>query len=148
MDAANGSADESVMIALLPRTSDWCQIDLPHLTLVYGGLVKDLKLTAFNELAKDAAMLSMLTPGISLRVTGKKQFGDSGDVDVFTLQPSAELLAMRRAVESWNKSEFPFNPHVTIGPVGTYIEQMPNYIGFDRIMVGWGTERMDFWLRQ
>lgn len=148
MDAANGSADESVIIALLPRTSDWCHIDLPHLTLVYGGLMKDQKSSAFNEIAKDAAMLSMLSSSISLRVTGKKNFGDSGEVDVFTLQASTELLAMRRAVESWDKSEFSFNPHVTIGPVGTYVEVMPTYINFDRIMVGWGSERMDFWLRQ
>lgn len=148
MDAANGSADESVMIALLPSTSDWCQIDLPHLTLVYGGLVKDLKPSVFNEIAKDAAMLSMLTRSITLRVTGKKHFGDSGEVDVFTLESSTELLAMRRAVESWNKSDYPFNPHVTIGPVGSYIEQIPRYINFDRIMIGWGAERMDFWLRQ
>src|SRR5665811_176135 len=147
MDAANGSVDESVMIALLPRSSEWCHIDLPHLTLVYGGLMKDLGPSAFNELAKDAAMLAMISSPVVLRVTGRKRFGPSMDTDVFTLQPTPELLALRRAVESWNASDFAFNPHVTIGLPGTFVPDIPTYISFDRIMVGWGTERLDFWLK-
>lgn len=148
MDAANGSADDSVMIALLPNTSDWCQTNLPHLTLVYGGLLESLTPSAFNEIAKDAAMLAMISSPVVLRVTGRRRFGDDGEVDVFTLQSTPELLALRRAVESWNKSDYPFNPHVTIGPSGSFVERIPTYISFDRIMVGWGSERLDFWLRR
>ncbi len=61
---------DSVMIALLPTTSDWCHIELPHLTLVYVGEMDDLKPTVFNELAKDAAMLAMMARPITLNVIG------------------------------------------------------------------------------
>lgn len=148
MDASNGSIEESVMIALLPMTSDWCQIELPHMTLVYAGLKKDLKPAAFNELAKDAAMLAMLASPLLLRVTNKERFGDLGEVDVFRLQASSELFAIRRALESWNASDYPFNPHVTIGPTGTFVETPPRYITFDRIMVAWGVESLIFWLKR
>lgn len=136
---------DSVMIALLPITSDWCRIELPHLTLVYAGLKSDLQPTIFNELAKDAAMLAMLSRTITLRVTGVELFGrgDEPKVDVLRLQPSPELLAMRRTVEKWNASEFPFNPHCTIGPPGTFID-WPRYLAFNRIMVGWGKESLVF----
>lgn len=133
----------SVMIALLPITSDWCHIELPHMTLVNVGEVEDLKLSVFNELAKDASMLAALSNPITLKVTGRDTFGDDDKVDVLRLQPSPELLAMRRAVEQWNASEYSFKPHVTIGPTGTYVE-MPMYVAFNRIMVGWGKESLIF----
>ncbi len=104
---ANDYSD-SVMIALLPATDEWCKIDLPHLTLVYAGKKDALKPTAFNELAKDAASLAMLSGPLFLKVLGKEVFGDSDDkVDVFRLKPTPELLAMRRVVERWNASEHP-----------------------------------------
>lgn len=148
MDTSNGSVEDSVMIALLPNTAEWCHADLPHLTLVYAGLKKDLKPVTFNELAKDAAMLSMLTSPVSLNVMGKEIFGDSEKVDVLRFQGTSELFAMRRAVESWNKSNFPFNPHSTIGPVGTFVEFIPTQVRFDRIMVAWGEEQLTFWLKR
>lgn len=144
MDGFDGSA----MIALLPTTSDWCKLECPHLTLVYAGETKDLQVTDFNELGKDASMLAMLSSPITLKVMGMEVFGDSvdGKVDVLRLQPSPELWSMRRAVEKWNVSEHPFRPHVTIGPTGTTSWSMdyPRYIGFNRIMVGWGDEQMTF----
>lgn len=148
MDISNASADESVMIALLPTTTEWCKIDLPHMTLVYAGLMKDLKPTKFNEIAKDAAMLAMLVNPITLPIVSREVFGDEDKVDVFRLQESSELLAMRRAVESWNVSAHSFKPHVTIGPVGTFTEYPPSHLSFDRIMVGWGSERLTFWLKR
>lgn len=138
---------EAVMIALLPTSTDWSLIELPHLTLVYAGLKKDLPASAFNEMAKDAAMLAMLTSPIGLRVRNRERFGHQEELDAFRLEPSTQLWAMRRAVESWNASEFPFNPHVTIGPIGSIVEEVPRYIRFDRIMVGWGKESLTFWLR-
>ncbi len=137
---------DSVMIALLPTTSDWCHIELPHLTLVYVGEKEDLKPTVFNELAKDASMLAMMAKSITLKVVGTDVFGEEDKVDVLRLQPSPELLAMRRAVERWNASEYPFKPHATIGPAGTFIET-PTYLAFNRIMVGWGKENLTFWLK-
>jgi 2'-5' RNA ligase len=150
MDTSDNSNEASVMLALLPTSDEWCQIELPHLTLVYAGLKKDLPPSAFNELAKDAAMLAALTPYVGLRVVAREKFGNWGDgeVDVFRLKPSTELWAMRRAVESWNKSEWPFNPHVTIGPVGSVVDFPPSHIGFDRIMVAWGDESLTFWLKR
>lgn len=140
--------EDGAMIALLPTTSDWCKIDLPHLTLVYAGAVNDLKPSVFNELAKDAAMISMLSSAIGLKVMAKETFGSMGEVDAFRLEPSTSLWAMRRSVERWNASEYSFNPHVTIGPAGSIINVFPSYLVFDRIMVGWGDEKLVFWLKQ
>jgi 2'-5' RNA ligase len=134
----------SVMIALLPITTDWCSIDLPHLTLVYAGETKDLKPTMFNEMAKDASMLAVLSRPITLKVMGVEVFGDEEKVDVLRLQPSPELWSMRRVVEHWNASEFPFNPHATIGPAGMSSIDYPRYLAFNRILVGWGEEQLVF----
>lgn len=144
---------DSVMIALLPITSDWCHIDLPHLTLVYAGKAEDLQPGDFNKLAKDACSLSMMTRPITLRVLSREQFGnwstDPEDaVDVYRLQPTSELLAMRHFVDSWNASEHPFNPHVTIGRPNAVVEVPPTYVAFDRICVGWGSEYLTFWLKR
>ncbi len=139
--------NDSVMVALLPTTSEWCRIDLPHLTLVYAGQRQNLKPTSFNELAKDAASISMLTMPIFLKVMGVEIFGDEDKVDVLRLQPSPELLSMRRVLESWNASEYSFNPHVTIGPTGSFFENPPGHISFNRVMVQWGKESLTFWLK-
>lgn len=142
--------DDSVMIALLPTYSDWCKIKIPHMTLVYVGETKDLRPGSFNELAKDASSIAMLSGPITLRVTGVEVFGggDEEKVDVLTLQASSELLAMRRTVESWNASEHPFNPHCTIGPAGSFLEFPPHVVSFDRISVHWGKEVITFWFRK
>lgn len=148
-DYENG-AKKGVMIALLPITTDWSKLDVPHMTLVYAGEVDDLPETAYVELAKDAAMLAMLSRPVQLKVKEKAIFGsdDEEKVDVFRLQPTSELLAMRRSVERWNASEFPFNPHVTIGPAGTFLEFSPTYLAFDRVCLGWGDEYLTFWLKR
>lgn len=149
MDAADESVSNSIMIALLPTTAEWCRFALPHMTLVYGGDKSKRKPQEFNDIAKDASMLSMLSRQISVRVIGKEVFGPPEEqVDVFRLEATSEVLALRRTVERWNASEFPFNPHVTIGPVGSFIEEVPRYIIFNRIMVGWGDESLIFWLKQ
>lgn len=138
----------SVMVALLPVRTDWSKLELPHLTLVYAGEVKDLKPTAFNELAKDASLIASLSHSIMLKVLGVEVFGDEDKVDVLRFQPTPELWAMRRVVEDWNASEFPFRPHATIGPVGSNVGmETPSYMAFNRIMVGWGDENITFNLK-
>lgn len=146
---------QSAMIALLPMTTDWCRIKLPHLTLVYAGEISDLSPGDFNTMAKDAASLAMLTRPLTLEVLNKEVFGNwSTDpdnmVDVFRLRATSELLAMRNFVEKWNRSEFTeFNPHVTIGPAGAQIVEQPRMLAFDRIMVAWGEDRdLTFWLKR
>lgn len=138
----------SAMIALLPITTDWCKIDLPHLTLVYAGETKDLNNTDFNALAKDAASLAIISRPITLEVLGTEIFGDEEKVDVFKLRPTSELLAMRHSVERWNASKFPFRPHVTIGPAGSFSGNIPSLIAFDRIIVAWNDDVLTFLIRQ
>lgn len=137
---------DSVMIALLPTASEWCQIELPHMTLVYAGLVKDLKPTDFNALAKDAASIALLTGPFCLPVISKEVFGDEEKVDVFRLRPTMELWALRRHVERWNASQHEFNPHVTIGPQNSFVEFPPRHVCFDRVVLGWGDEIIPFHL--
>lgn len=139
----------SVMIALLPVTTDWCRIELPHMTLVYCGEMKDLSASDYSKLTKDTASLAMMTRPLTLQVKEVDVFGDQDKVDVLRLRPSSELEAMRHMVEGWNKSEFPFSPHVTMGPVGTrmLVPSLPEFLTFDRIMVGWGEEKLTFMLK-
>lgn len=137
--------DDSVMIALLPRETEWCHIELPHMTLVYCGK-KDFynKVPlAYNDMCKDACNIAMLGKPITLPVISREKFGNWGDgeVDVYRLRYTPELEAMRDIVEQWNQSEHPFSPHVTIGPVGTYVEMPPRYLYFDRIGVFWGRDQ-------
>lgn len=149
MDVADGEVSDSVMIAFLPTTSDWCKIDLPHMTLVYCGSKSDLKPSDFNELAKDAAALALLVDPFWLVVNGVEAFGPPGDqVNALKFQPTTDLWAMRRQVEKWNKSEFPFNPHATIGPVTPFVDNTPRSVGFDRLFLGWGDENLTFLLRR
>lgn len=138
----------SVMIALLPTESDWCHISLPHLTLVSVGEIRDLQQTAHNELAKSALSLAMTCPVLTLEVIGPDTFGDEEKVSVLKLKPTPALVAMRQAVESWNASEHPFNPHVTIGPEGSIGDTMPTRITFDRIMVAWGYDSLTYRLQE
>lgn len=139
---------DGVMIALLPIVSDWCALSLPHLTLVYAGKTGDLKPTDFNEMAKDASMLACLSDPITCRVLSRETFGNDPDgdppVDVFRLQPTQQLMAMRRFVDDWNASDWDFTPHVTIGPQGTVVEYPPRYVAFDRVAVCWGTDQIIF----
>jgi 2'-5' RNA ligase len=141
--------EDSVMIALLPIETSWCKIDLPHLTLVYAGKKPDLDNGSYNELAKDAASIAMMARPIALEVTGREMFGNwsedpSEAVDVYRLRKTPEIEAMRQVVERWNRSEFPFNPHVTIGPPGVQVEFEPRVIAFNRIGVYWGMDSLVF----
>jgi len=146
MDAADGSVNDSVMIALLPVSTDWSKVDLPHLTLVYAGKKNDLKPTDFSNLAKDASSLALLSSPQYLTVAATEQFGPPGEqVTAFRFQPTVELWAMRRFIDKWNKSEFPFNPHTTIGPAMTGpLDFVPRVICFDRVYLGWGEDNLTF----
>jgi hypothetical protein len=147
-DPADVSESTGVMIALLPIVSDWCKIELPHMTLVYCGTTDKLKPTDFNELAKDASMLASMNPPLTLSVQGVKKFGDANDaVLALDIQPSPQLWAMRRAVEEWNASQYGFDPHCTIGPIGTPVPYTPRAVAFDRVFVGWGDDNLTFNLK-
>lgn len=139
------------MVALLPINSDWCKMDLPHLTIVYCGKMSDMQPTGFNALAKDVMSIAMMTNPVTLRVKGVEVFGteDTERVDVLRMQLSPELYAMRHFLQDWDTGEFPdFKPHCTIGPMGTFVQDVPSYVAFDRIMVAWGEDQLTFWLRR
>lgn len=152
---------EHAMIAFLPTNGDWCKQDLPHMTLVYAGKVDELSPGDFNAMGKDAISAGRLTGSFVLPVTGVEEFGDETEkVDVLTLHPNSQLLAARRLVEHWNRSQFKdFKPHATIGPAGSASEQvtdffkqvginrtvtLPSQLFFNRVGVFWGSRSLVF----
>lgn len=143
---ADPNPEKSVMIALLPTTTDWSKIRLPHLTLVYAGILDDLKISDKNDLIKEAQSISLKYKTLTLKVTGVQVFGASNDekVDVLRLRSVPSLASMRKQVESWNASDFPFNPHATIGPEGSAPSMLPSFLIFDRVSVNWGDEEKVF----
>jgi hypothetical protein len=122
------------------------------MTMIYAGETTDLKVNRFNELAKDVASISMLTNPIMAKVIGPDVMGDDEPVDVFRISSTPEILAVRRMLEDWHTGEFTdFEPHVTIGPQGSWSNQdfsYPMYLCFDRIMLLWGKDRLTFWLKK
>ncbi len=146
MDVSDAPASQGIMIAFLPTSAEWCKVELPHMTLVYAGTIDKKSPSDFNTLAKDAAMLAMLSKPFALKVLKLDVFGDEEKVDVLRFVPKPELSAARRSIERWNASQHSFNPHVTIGPANTYVDirDYPSIVGFDRIMLGWGDESLTF----
>lgn len=151
MDPADVFSSGGVMLAFLPVNADWCKVDLPHMTLVYAGTTDKFTPTDFNNLAKDAASLALLASPFSLVVKGVQKMGPDNDVQVLAFQATPDLWAMRKFVEKWNKSEFPFNPHATIGPVSNitgYVDNVPRQVYFDRLYLGFGDDGITFNLRR
>lgn len=135
---------DDIMIALLPKEAPWCKIDLPHMTLVYGGEVATAPMGFDSKIADVSKKLAESFYPQLVRVLWPTVLGDSPDslVDVFELEISPDLRAMRKMVESFNRSEYTtFVPHVTIGPKDTYHkgDPMPETILFDRLFVSYGT---------
>lgn len=135
-----------VMVAFLPLYADWCKQDLPHVTLVYAGDIVDLPVTAFNDLAKDALMVTRTMKPFSLDVIGVEVFGDEEKVDVLKLHPTPQLLLARKIVERWNASEHDFTPHATIGPEGSADGSVPipSQLYFEQLLVAWGNRQLKF----
>ena len=137
------------MVALLPQTSEWSKIDPPHTTLIYLGKIKELDPAVKEELVKLVSSLAILTNPFPAKIIMQELFGQEEKVEVFRLVNVPELSSLRNVLETWDDSEFPvFQPHATIGPEGTKVENPPLFLLFDRIMLGWGEERLVFWLRR
>jgi 2'-5' RNA ligase len=133
---------EHVMVALFPTTGYWTELELPHMTLVYAGEISDLNFTDQTELAKLALDFSLRYPPQILTVADLEVFGEPPkEVDVFTVIPSEDVLDMRDELELWDVSEHSFNPHVTIGPRGTFQGLRPQTLTFTSIAVCWGDNR-------
>ncbi len=143
------SVEDNVMVSVLPDNDDWCKIDPPHTTLVYVGKVKDLDPLVRDLLIKAVSSIAILTNPFRVKVIGRETFGDSEPVDVFTLAGSSDRMALRALLDSWDDGEFPiYRPHATIGPVGSLVKNPPTFLLFDRIMIGWGEERLTFWFKR
>lgn len=140
---------DGVMIAFLPTTDDWCNIDLPHMTLVYSGKVEDHSRNDFIELAKDAAAVSNMTREFTTSVMKVGPMGQNEEqVAALIFRRTPELDALRKFVEKWNKSEYKeFVPHCTIGKYPIDTTNLPKYVRFNRVLLAWGDERMVFSLR-
>jgi len=140
----------SVMIALLPKSSEWARVKYPHLTLVFCGKKDEMSATNFSDMVKDASALSATSSVVRLESLGTDVFGkgdaESPYVEVLKFKHTAQLWGMRRFVERWDKSEFDFNPHVTVGPPGTMFAA-PHSVFFTSLCVKWGNESIDFSLR-
>lgn len=136
---------ESVMVALLPDVTDWSTLKLPHITLVYAGEIPDIPSHTRYELTKAAYALATKYPPQMLDVLGFDIFGEGESmVDVLLLRPTDELDAMYDVLEPWNKSKHPFNPHATVGPLGSLKDDSPTKMYCPRILVSWGTDNISF----
>lgn len=140
---------DDAMVALLPQTDEWCKVDPAHTTLIYLGKVKDLDPIVKQTLTKLISSIAIVTNPFPVKITGQEVFGTDEKVEVFRLVITPELSSLRNLLETWDDSEFPiFKPHATIGPEGTTVQDPPLFLMFDRIMLGWGEERITFWLRR
>ncbi len=66
---------DHVMIALLPITTNWSTLEMPHLTLVYSGKIEDHKPSDLNTMAKDCSALAAISQPLTLLVTGVSVLG-------------------------------------------------------------------------
>jgi len=142
-------SDDQVMVALLPIMSDWANIEFPHLTLVYAGRKSELSPSDMDGLAKAAFAIAMMGTPITLRTLTKDVFGegtdDSPKVDVLRFHPNLALLKMWNTVKEWNASDFDYEPHLTVGPEGTWdSKSSPVMVAFDVVCFCVGNERQEF----
>ena len=141
---------DSSMIAFLPDEASWVQQKLPHLTLVYAGPIAEAGSSLKRDLLLETSLLAAFVPRLWLPVLGVDQFGDDVDrVDVLRLLRTVPLDVARRMVESYSKSQHKtYNPHVTIGPVGSANQvDLPKGVFFSRVMLSWGDDHVVFDLR-
>src|SRR5688500_9807292 len=141
---------KGVMVALLPSYFDWPNVEFPHLTLVYAGEKSDVSASDLDSLSKATLSIALLSTPITLRTLTKDVYGEGTDdnpkVDVLRFHPNVDLLRMRAIVEDWNASKFPFSPHLTVGPEGTWNGVAPMMVAFDKVAFVVDGESQEFHL--
>jgi 2'-5' RNA ligase len=145
--------NDKVMVALLPGP-EWARPDgeLSHLTLVYAGKQDDNTLLSLDALSKMALSLALQNSPVVLPVLTKDVFGDGTDdspkVDVIRFHTTLGLIRMREALQSWNASQHPFTPHMTVGPEGSWQGDLPFSITFDRVAFCNGDQHQEFRMKR
>lgn len=144
------STDDKVMVALLPVFPEGMQVDFPHMTLVYAGRTSALSPSDLDGLAKAASSIAMFSRPVTMRTLTKSVFGQGTDdnpmVDVLQFHPNLDVVKMRSTLDSWDASQFPFRPHMTIGPEGSWVGEVPRMIAFDKVCFAVGGQRQEFQL--
>ena len=136
---------DSVMVAFLPTTSEWCKQDMPHLTFIYAGELDQLTFKNRGTMIAESLIIAETVSPFTLDVEGLETFGkDDDQVDVLKLNRPDWLVRIRRPFDHLDASEYPFSPHCTIGPLGSADEVLPSSLTFDRICVAWGEELTTF----
>lgn len=117
--------------------------DQAHLTLVYAGDdPQDINVTGLRSLVKQLARGGA---PFTAEIIGQDLFGDNRDEPVLLLE-HPEFKAMRRVLESYNRSSYPqFIPHVAV-PTLEGINRMPSDVAFDRLGFWIGNDRENWWL--
>lgn len=140
--------DDGVMVALLPTFSERAQVELPHMTLVYAGRKSELSSQSINALGKAASSIAMFTRPVTMRTLTKDVFGDGSGgnpkVDVLRFHPNLEVVKMRDSLQDWDTSKFPFRPHMTVGPEGSWQEEIPRFVAFDKVCFVVGDDKQEF----
>jgi 2'-5' RNA ligase len=121
---------------------------MPHLTLVYAGRQSENDALALDGLSKTALSIALMNNPITLPTLTMDVFGDGTadqpKVDVIRFHTTLPLIKMREAVQSWNASKHMFNPHMTIGPEGSWLDAVPTSVSFDRVAFCNGDQKQEF----
>lgn len=136
--------DDSIMVALLPKGETGSKLELPHLTVIYGGEIPEM--TARETFDLIGTFISVMdgTPIPPLKVTGLEIFGDDEKVEVLTFASNPELDRLRTIFEPHHKSQYKeFKPHLTMGPVGSVRNKnLPDTVEFNRLILAFGDRKI------
>jgi len=136
-----------VIVSLIPDDTSWCLQDSPHMTLVYVGEIEEVKNYELGNLFKEVSELAKVTRPVLAKVDGHDIFGEEEKVDVLVISKEKPIMDLRKSLSHWDKSIFPtFEPHATIGPVGSFTGKIPMYLLFGKIEIMMGDTVLPFWL--
>lgn len=128
-------------IMLLPAPTPPLDDDA-HLTLVWAG--DDVEYTTVSQLCYQAHQLAWRFGPFAAATWGTDLYGDNHNEPVIRVARVAEIVLMRSTVESFNRSQHPFSPHVSIPKL---TNKLPRLLYFNKIAVWWGSEeRQEWWL--
>lgn len=140
-----------IMACLLPDADGarLSSLDLPHVTIVYGGKTDEDGRPDRDEMIRTARAFATSTNGpIEARISGAGDLGSEGAQVVFLEDPL--LSDARELFDEFNRSDHAgFLPHMTVDYVdddapGIRAAAFPNTLKLNRIAVVWGEESDEF----